>query len=395
MKISSRKPSSKSKAKTVVGLEIDSNSVGAAELRVNGSTDLIRRAIEPIESGLFSDGEVIDPAALGERLKEVWATHKLPREVRLGLANQRIAVRTLRVPPLPEDELEAAVRFQAADQVPMPLEHSVLDWQVTGAVPEEQGGGLEVVAVAARRDMITGVVAALRTAGLRPVGIDHSAFAMIRALASETGPATTETSVIDPAFDPSTLSYEERIELERSGALPGQPETNGASSPERTVLYFHLGDVTNLAVATGTRCRFTRVAPASIEGIAQRLAEARELRLDHARQWLAYVGLDQPIDVLEGDPENVMAARAALDEGATRLAEEIRMSLDYYGAQDGAVMVDEVVACGPGIAIEGLVTRLERETGLAFRAATPAPMRDIDPYEAARLTVPFGLGLEE
>ena len=48
---------------------------------------------------------------------------------------------------------------------------------------------MDVVAVAARRDMLHQVMQAMNAGGLRPIGIDHAAFGMIRALAREEGSA--------------------------------------------------------------------------------------------------------------------------------------------------------------------------------------------------------------
>ncbi len=66
-------------------------------------------------------------------------------------------------------------------------------------------------------------------------------------------------------------------------------------------LYCSLGDVTNLAVARAATCLFTRVSPFGVEGIAQKLAERRQLSLEHARQWLVHVGIEQPLEGIEGD----------------------------------------------------------------------------------------------
>ena len=118
----------------------------------------------------------------------------------------------------------------------------------------------------------------------------------------------------------------------------GSRAPDGESSPAR--LYCNLGDVTNLAVARGSSCLFTRISPFGVEGIAQQLAERRELTLEHARQWLVHVGLERPVEEIEGDPEHVAAAREASTEGAARLVDELRLSLEYYGAQEGAVPVD-------------------------------------------------------
>jgi type IV pilus assembly protein PilM len=275
-----------------------------------------------------------------------------------------------------EDELATAIRFQAQDQVPMPLEHAVLDYEVVNRSSGESGErNMDVVAVAARRDMIEAMLTAMREAGLRPVGIDLSAFGMIRALARQNGGLGNGAPV----------AYEERA---------GQDEEEMAGIVPAT-LYCSLGDVTNLAVARGSACLFTRISSFGVEGIAQRLAERRGLTLEHARQWLPHVGLDQPVEQIEGDRDTVEAAREALAEGASKLADELRMSLDYYRTQEAAANIETVVACGPGSIIPGLVQRLERELGQRFEVGTPPALAHLDDGSAARLTLSYGLALAE
>ena len=153
-------------------------------------------------------------------------------------------------------------------------------------------------------------------------------------------------------------SYEERI----GSDVQGTPAA-GVETPIPARLYCNLGDVTNLAVARGSSCLFTRIAAFGIEGIAQKLAERRQLTLEHSRQWLTHVGLEQPLESIDGDAGHIAAARECLAEGAAKLADELRLSLEYYGAQDDAVAVEDIVACGPGATIPGLVERLQRDLG--------------------------------
>ncbi len=160
-------------------------------------------------------------------------------------------------------------------------------------------------------------------------------------------------------------------------------------------LFANLGDVTNLAVARGPLCEFTRISPFGVEGIAQRLAERRALTLEHSRQWLNHVGLESPVEEIEGDPEIVMAARDVLAEGVAKLADELRVSLEYYAAQEGAGAVESVVTSGPGTTIPGLTSRLQRELGLHFVVGRPTALDGLDESSAARLTLPYGLALEE
>jgi type IV pilus assembly protein PilM len=341
------------KSKSVVGLDVEAGSIAATEVAVNGATKVTRHGIAPLAPGIFREGEATDAAALGEALKDLFGKHKLSRNVRLGIANQRVAVRTLRLPAIEkDDELETAIRFQAQDHIPMPLEQAVLDWEVVG---HSVGDG-----------------------GQRFMDVVLSAFGIIRALAPTNG------AVVAPA-----MSYEERLAAEQAGLPVGAD----AASPAR--LYCNLGDVTNLAVAQGRTCLFTRITPFGIEGVAQKLAERRQLTLEHARQWLAHVGLDQPLEAVEGESEIIAATRQCLEEGTAKLADELRLSLEYYGTQESAVSVEEIVACGPGSTIPGLVERLQQTLGLRFEIGKPTTLANLDEGSAARLTVSYGLALEE
>jgi type IV pilus assembly protein PilM len=369
-----------SKTKSIVGLDVEAGSIAATEVAVNGATKVTRHGIVPLQPGIFREGEATDAEALGDALKDLFGKHKLSRNVRLGVANQRVAVRTLRLPAIEKDaELETAIRFQAQDHIPMPLEQAVLDWEVVGHSVVDGGQRfMDVVVVAARRDMLASLMEALRKAGLRPVGIDLSAFGIIRALAPTNGAALAPT-----------MTYEERVAAEQAGL----PLGTDAAGPAR--LYCNLGDVTNLAVAQGRNCLFTRISPFGIEGVAQKLAERRQLTLEHARQWLLHVGLDQPMEAVDGEREIVATARECLEEGAAKLADELRLSLEYYAAQETAVSVEEIVACGPGSTIPGLVERLQQTLGFQFQIGKPATLANLDEASAARLTVSYGLALEE
>src|ERR671923_24273 len=155
-------------------------------------------------------------------------------------------------------EIDAAVRFHAQDQLPMPLDHAVLDHRQLEVVNDETGRRLRILLVAARREMVERVLAALRSAGLKPEGVDLSAFAMVRAL--------------------------------HRGGPEGEQ-----------VLYLAIGGLTNLAVARGTVCSFARASGSGVEALAVDLAERCQLTLEHAHGWLSHVGVEAPIEEIEGD----------------------------------------------------------------------------------------------
>jgi type IV pilus assembly protein PilM len=345
---------------SIVGLDIETGSIAATEVRRNGSHAVSRTAIAPLGPGVVNEGEVQDPEALTAALRSLFAQHKLGKNVRVGIANQRVVVRAMDLPLIEDkDEIDTAVRFRAQDQIPMPLDQAVLDHRVVfkGKGPDGDRQ-MKVIAVAARRDMVVALLGALRKAGLQPVGIDLSAFGMIRALD------------VEPALP---------VEAEE-----GQVQT--------TTLFAYLGDITNLAVASGGQCLFTRVAPFGVESIAKRVAEKQGVPLEDARDSLLDVGLEESIDSFDGD-DSARGTREVLEEGARKLVDELRMSLDFYSAQEGASAIEKVVVCGPGSTIPGLPERIQVGLGLGIEVMTPAALQGLDEEDAARLVVSYGLAI--
>jgi type IV pilus assembly protein PilM len=346
-------PSVRTAGKTVVGLDIEPGYLAAARVRVGAGVAVERAAGMALAPGILRDGEVADTEALADALRELFRQHKLGKRVRLGVATQRIVVRTVDLPPLDDaKQIAAAVRFQAQDHIPMPLEQAVLAHQSLGVVDTPEGPRTRVVLVAARHDVVERFYAAARLAGLRPVGIDLSAFAMIRALHD--------------------------------------------GSPGAT-LYVSVGGMTNIALAEGTTCVFTRAVPGGVEGLAAALAERRGLTLDHARQWLVHVGLTQPLAEVEGDEATVEEARSVLVDGVRRIADEVRNSLDFYRAQAGVLAAEQAILTGPAVTIPGFCEQLGATIGLPVAAGLVDEARagghgGVDP---GRLAIAAGLAIEE
>src|SRR3954471_8051436 len=212
-----------------VGLDLDGAFVAAVQTQ-DGRVS--RAASMELPSGVITDGEVSDVQRLTESLKTFFKENDLPTRVRLGVSNQQIVVRHLELPQIEEEaELAAAVRFQAAEAIAMPLDEAVLDYQVVGQATSAEGSrSLRLVVVSARQAMMERFVEGVRSAGLKPEGIDLNAFALVRALAKSEAAAQAPVAT-------------------------GELE---APTQELACVYCHLGGVTNLAVAVGSNCLFTR-----------------------------------------------------------------------------------------------------------------------------------------
>lgn len=362
----------RSRPRSVAGLVIEPGFVAAASVAVNGHVALERAAVRSLDADVVKDGEVVDAASLATTLREMWKESEgLPKRVRIGVANARIVVRVLDLPVVEDEQsLAAAVRFHAEQELPIPLDQAVLDFQKLGIVEGPEGPRLRCLVVVARRELVEGLLAAIRAAGLKAEGVDLSAFGMVRALAEGDEPK----------------------------------------------LYLTIGGLTNMAVSVEGNCIFTRVTGTSLEAIAETLASRCGLPLDEARGWLreagtkgrsisaspavavgapAGPGLDEE-DAAEGSP--LLVARGALLEGIRQIAGEIRSSLDFFHAQSlGTPVVASGVLTGPAAAIPGFAEALSAELGLevvpsAIEVADGASIGTIDPYE---VTVAAGLAIEE
>jgi type IV pilus assembly protein PilM len=293
-----------------VGLDIDGRFLAAAQVK---DGRLVRAISAELPEGVVKDGEVADSERLVDALKDFAASANLPKAVHLGVANQQIVVRVVELPRIEGEAVrEAAVRFQAAEAIAMPLDDTVLDYQVAGYAEAPDGTPrMQVVLVAARRKMIEQLTAAVKEAGLKAEGIDLDAFALVRTLVPE----------------------------------------EDAASEDSSRVYVHLGGITNLAVAVGNVCFFAR-----------------------------------PLSAVWTDPD-----------ASSLLADEIRLSIDYYMAQPRAKSVGQVVLSGPGSSDDDLTRQLGMELGLPVEVAGPLGTLDSSALapddDPRRYTVAAGLSL--
>jgi type IV pilus assembly protein PilM len=401
----------------VVGLDVQPGLIAAVKARVNGSILAERAAAMPLGSDVVREGEVVDQDALSEALRELFAENQLGKRVRVGIANQRTVMRTLELPPVTDrKELAAVVRFQAQDQLPMPLNSAVLDFHPLGIIDTPAGPRQRVVLVAAQRDMVEKLLAALRGAGLTPEGIDLSAFALIRSL-------------------------HHRVE-----------------DQEGRVLYLNVDGLTNLAIADGTICRFTRVVGGGLESMAGEIAERRGIAVEQARTLLNGVDLSAPAvepatialaqpeaqpkpagespqpdasaepdvalspedhearEIAMGYSETIAAAiqarepepqpatpdsdadvRAVLENGVREISGEVRNSLDFYRSQEDGGQVSHVVLSGGALDLPGFAEALQASLGFEVRSDSVgvADAGLAGKVSTNRLSVAAGLACEE
>jgi type IV pilus assembly protein PilM len=350
----------------IVGLKIGASHMAAARVSRNGAVELTQVAQGPLGDGIVQSGEVRDVPALALALKEFFKANKLPRKaVRIGIANNRTGVRTVEVVGIDDPkQLANAVRFRAQEVLPIPIGEAVLDYQVLSEGVDEEGQPVtKVLMVVAYRDLVDAFASACRQAGIRLLGIDLEAFALLRVLAD--------------------------------GALVPAPE---GAEPSALVAVSLGSERSTLAISEGLACEYTRVLDWGGAALTGSLARALDIDTpvaERLKRQLSLEGEEVPADLT---PEQAARAREALQLGLQGLARELVSSLQFYQSQPGSLGIREVVLVGGSAKLDGLAPALERFIGVSVRIGDPfaavsvrkqARMSAQDPA----LAVAIGLGM--
>ena len=305
-------------ARTRIGVDVGSTAVRAAEVAAGDVPVIVRAAQVSLPPGAVEAGEVREPALVAEAIGELWGKAGMKsKQVHLGVGNQRIVVREVAIPWLPEKELRETLAFQVQEFIPMSAEEAVLDFDPIAEM--DQGGRRmqRILLVAAHKAMISPLVEAARQAKLDPQGIDLTPFAVVRAIG--TG---------DEALDLETPGDEAVVDV-------------GAH-------------VTSVCVHDRGVTRFVRMLPSGGRDISIAIARGMGMSDDEAER--AKRGEAVTTEKGEADPDEVR--RVALGRAGS-FVDELRSSLEFYAAQVPGARIARVVVTGGGSRLDGFVQLLQ------------------------------------
>lgn len=305
-----------------IGLDIGSDSVRASAVETGKSTPVLKRFGEmPLPPGAVEAGEIIEPGAVTEAVVALWKQHKLPRKrVVVGIANQRVIVRQIDVPFLEESELGEALPYLVQEAIPIPVEEAVLDYVPLEEFASADGDSmLSILAVAAHRDMIDGLLEIAEGAGLGVLSIDLQAFALVRAV-----------------FGPDLL-------------------IGGGGS--QAVLDIG-GSMTQIAIVRDGITRFVRMLPSGGHDFTEALVHGMSIDRADAEELKRETGV-LPEGLPSGDDPDDRAG-SLLTRVADSLIEEVRGSVNYYLTQAGEMELERLVVAGHGARLPHLANRIAR-----------------------------------
>src|SRR4051794_7405396 len=160
----------------VIGLDIGTFAVRAVELVPGGSRPTLSRFGQvTLPPGAVIGGEVGDVAAVGAALTKLWEEVGFKsRDVVIGVTGQRVIVRQAEMPSMSEADLRAGLSYHAQELLPIPVDDAQLDVCIldhSAGQGENDEPMMHVLLAAAQRDVVSGHLAALDAAGLRPAAV--------------------------------------------------------------------------------------------------------------------------------------------------------------------------------------------------------------------------------
>jgi type IV pilus assembly protein PilM len=315
--------------KTRIGLDIGSTAVRAAELTEGSPPSVVRAAQVPLPVGAVENGEVKDVEAVAEVLRELWSPQHggfKSRKVWMGVGNQRVVVREIALPAMPEKELRQSLGFQVQEFIPMPVDEAVLDYHLIEELEIEGRPMLRLLLVAAQRVMVDTLVAAATSAKLEPMGLDLVPFALVRAVGA-TGAG---------------------MELETTG---GEAVVDVGAH------------VTNIVVHSAGETRFVRILPSGGRDITLAIARGMSVEDDVAERLKRGDVGDDHVPAPEGGngiARQLAQASEIAMQRATQFVDEIRSSLEFYTAQTQGARIERLLISGGGSKLEGFIDILRQ-----------------------------------
>lgn len=177
------------KIKSVIGFEVDTAEIRAIELtKSNGAYSVLACGKIPLPEGTIEEGFIRNADEFNKALAELLQNGNFKsNDVVVGVNNENVIMRYASFPKVPEDKLRNMVLLQAQEFIPIPVQEMEIDYVIAGeSLNDEEQPVVNVLLVAARRNMLEQLITVLGASKLQVVDIDASVLSVCRGLAPMT-----------------------------------------------------------------------------------------------------------------------------------------------------------------------------------------------------------------
>jgi type IV pilus assembly protein PilM len=312
---------------TVVGVDIGSNAVRGVEVQGYDTVKpvVVRQFEVPLPETAVRRGEVIEQATVATALRRLWSGGGFKsKEVALGIGGQRVFARDMTVPRAPLPQIRESLPFHVQELLPVPVADVLLDFYPLAEENGESGPMVSGLLVAGLKEAINANVAAVMSAGLRPVRMDLIPFAISRALAPV------------------------------------------RSAQGREVIVEIGANTTNVVVVENGIPLFVRMLPNGGDDVTRALATRLQWAPEQAEQAKRALGMGSPMMRPEDRP-----IIEIVYEVVGELLSGVRNTLAYYANAHPARPVTRVLLTGGASELSGLANALGEVVRLPVAANEP------------------------
>lgn len=194
-------------AKQCIGLDIGSSAIKLVQLKIGrrGIT-LTNFGIEPIPPQSIVDGAVMNHGAVVDAIRNLTRRiHLRGRGIALAISGNAVIIKRITIPAMEGPALDEQMEWEVRQNIPFSREDVMVDHEVL--VQQTPQGQMEVLLVAAKREVVQQYNQAVRDAGFQPLVVDTAAFALQNAVEGGIGYVPGETvAIINVGASYSTLS---------------------------------------------------------------------------------------------------------------------------------------------------------------------------------------------
>src|SRR5512143_2407476 len=320
------------KSKLAVGLDIGSSSVKLVQLKEKkGGFQLLAFGAAPLPPEAIVDGALMNSAAIVQAIQELVAQQKVKaKEVAIGVRGHSVIIKKISMPRMSQEELDESIQWEAEQYIPFDVKDVNIDTQIL--TPEgDAAGQMDVLLVAAKKDMINDYTSVCAEAGLTATVVDVDAFA------------------VQNAF-----------------------EANYDAHPDESVVLVNVGAaVTNINILAKGTTAFTRDITMGGNAFTEEIQKQLNISYDEAEA-LKVGGQGETDAVVPQEVERVIQGVA------DQLGGEIQRSLDFFASTSPGSAVSRVYLSGGSARIPALFKVIEARAGVPVEVLNPFKNIEID-----------------
>jgi len=191
----------------LVGLDIGSRSLKASEIiDTKKGRSLKNFGYLELSSGSIEDGVIKDPNAVADSIRQLFKEHNFKEQnVAVSIGGYSVIVKNIVVENQPEAQLQETIPFEAEQYIPFDINDVNIDFLILGE-SEHNPNQINVLLIAAKKEIINEYFNLIKLAGLNPCVIDVDAFALQNIYEANYGTVDQNIALIDIGASKTALN---------------------------------------------------------------------------------------------------------------------------------------------------------------------------------------------